>query len=39
LPIKDLLEILPSNNFNHFHERYDKMNNDLKKFKTEILKK
>ena len=33
LPIKGLLETLPSNNLNRSQERYDKLNNDLKEFK------
>ncbi len=32
LPIKGLLETLPSNNLNQSQERYDKLNNDLKEF-------
>lgn len=32
LPIKGLLETLPSNNLNQSQELYDKLNNDLKEF-------
>ncbi len=33
MPIKGLLETLPSNNLNQSQEHYDKLNNDLEEFK------